>query len=160
MNIYDFTVTTSSGEKLPLSQFRGQVILVVNVATKCGLSPQYRELQELYTIYQKDGLVILGFPCNQFAEQEPGSNTEIQESCQRNFGVTFPIMAKIDVNGPTADPLYQYLKGQKGGLFGQAIKWNFTKFLVDSSGNIVHRYAPTTTPKKIESAIKKLLNIE
>lgn len=110
MNIYDFTVTTSSGKTLPLSQYRGQVILVVNVATKCGLTPQYHELQELYESYQKDGLVILGFPCNQFAEQEPGSNEEIQESCQLNFGVTFPIMAKIDVNGPTADPLYQYLK--------------------------------------------------
>lgn len=110
MNTYDFTVLTSSGEKLPLSQFRGQVILVVNVATQCGLTPQYHELQELYDRHQKDGLVILGFPCNQFAEQEPGSNAEIQESCQRNFGVTFPIMAKIEVNGPSADPFYVYLK--------------------------------------------------
>lgn len=160
MDIFDFTVTTSAGKEFSLSECRWKVTLIVNVATKCGLTPQYHELQELYETYQKDGLVILGFPCNQFAEQEPGSNSEIQESCQRNFWVTFPIMSKIEVNGDQADPLYVFLKKKKWGLLSQAIKWNFTKFLVDQSGNVVHRYAPTTTPKKIESEIKKLLQIK
>lgn len=149
-SIYDAIVKDAQGQDVKLSDYKGRPILIVNVASKCGFTPQYEGLEELYRSYQDKGLVILGFPSNQFAGQEPGSNEEIQEFCQLTYGVTFPVLAKIDVNGDNEDPLYTYLKQEQGGLLGDKIKWNFTKFLIDKEGNVVKRYAPNTTPKKIE----------
>lgn len=157
MNVYDFSVASKNGAPVSLGDYRGKVTVIVNVASKCGLTPQYDDLQALYETYKDRGFTILGFPCNQFANQEPGTDEEIQSNCKLNFGVTFPIMSKIDVNGDNADPLYVYLKKKKGGIFSSAIKWNFTKFLVDQQGNVVKRYAPTTSPKDMEADIKKLL---
>jgi glutathione peroxidase len=157
MNIYDIQVTTASSEEKSLADYRGKVLLIVNVASKCGFTPQYKGLQELYDKYKDQGLEILGFPCNQFLAQEPGTNEEIQEFCQVNFGASFPIFAKIDVNGSNAHPLYKHLTKEASGILGGAIKWNFTKFLVDRDGKIVKRYAPNTEPEKLTEKIEELL---
>lgn len=158
MSIYDIEVKTNRGEKLPLSAYEGQVLLIVNTATKCGLAPQFNELQELYQTYKDQGFNVLGFPCNQFLNQEPVADENIEAVCELNHGVTFPLFAKIDVNGKNAHPLYQYLTDHARGFLGsKAIKWNFTKFLIDRKGNIVKRYAPTDKPKAIEEKIKSLL---
>lgn len=160
MSIYNFTVTSISGEESSLEQFKGKVILIVNTASKCGLTPQYKGLQDLYEQYHDQGFEILGFPCNQFGGQEPGTHAEIQEFCQVNYAVTFPLFSKIDVNGPNTDPLYQYLKGQQQGdvVENTDIQWNFTKFLVDQNGQLVKRFEPKETPAEIEPEISRLLN--
>lgn len=155
--IYDFTVEDARGAAQSLSQYQGKVILVVNTASKCGFTPQYKELQELYNTWHEKGLEILAFPCNQFGKQEQGSNAEIQQFCQINYGLTFPVFAKIDVNGKDAHPLYAYLRSQKKTLLGDKIQWNFTKFLIDQDGNVITRYEPTFAPKEIGQAIQKLL---
>ena len=156
--IADFTVTTNRGEKLDLSTKQGKVLLVVNTASKCGFTPQYDGLEELYQQYNDKDFEVLGFPCNQFGAQEPGNADEIAEFCKVNFGVTFPLMAKIDVNGPDASPLYDWMKKEQKGLMGStSIKWNFTKFLIDREGNVVKRYAPQDSPKAIAKDIEKLL---
>lgn len=155
--IYDFTVKDAQGNDVSLSDYKGQPMLIVNVASKCGFTPQYEGLEELYKNYQEKGLVILGFPSNQFAGQEPGSDEEIQQFCSLTYGVTFPVLAKIDVNGEQEHPLYTYLKEEQSGLLGSKIKWNFTKFLIDKDGNVVKRYAPNTVPKKIEKDLPKYL---
>ena len=157
-NLYDIEVETLGGETKTLEDLRGKVVLVVNTASKCGFTPQYEGLQSLHERYADDGLAILGFPCNQFGAQEPGSEVEIGEFCEVNFGVRFPMHAKIQVNGPDTHPLYRKLKHDAPGLLGsEAIKWNFTKFLVDREGNVVERFAPSTPPEKIESRLKSLL---
>lgn len=156
--LYDIEVTTLDGEKKDLHDLEGKVALFVNVASQCGFTPQYAGLEKLYEKYKDQGLVVLGFPCNQFGAQEPGSEDEIAGFCEKNYGVTFPMHSKIDVNGPDAHPVYQYLKGEKKGLLGtEKIKWNFTKFLVDPQGKVVKRYAPTTKPESIASDVAKLL---
>ncbi len=154
---YDFSATDINGKEISMSEYKGKVVIVVNVASKCGFTPQYEGLQELYQKYDKDGLVILGFPSNQFANQEPGSNEDIKEFCTLNYGVSFPMFSKIDVNGNDAHPLYVFLKAQQSGFPGDAIKWNFTKFLIDKEGNVVERYASSTKPKSMEEEIVKLL---
>lgn len=156
-NFYDFEARTLQGREMKMADTRGKVVLVVNTASKCGFTPQYAGLEKLYEKYKDKGLVIIGFPCNQFGQQEPGGSGEIQEFCQVNYGVTFPIMAKVDVNGDNADPIFKYLKSRLGGLLGSRIKWNFTKFLIDRNGKPVERFSPLTTPDKIEPAIQKLL---
>ncbi|HVY84297.1 MAG TPA: glutathione peroxidase [Caulobacterales bacterium] len=156
-SIYDFTAKTLAGNDVSLADWRGQVLLIVNTASKCGFTPQYEGLEKLYEELHPKGLTVLGFPCNQFGAQEPGSADEIGEFCQVNYGVSFPMFAKIEVNGPNAHPLYNYLKQQKSGLFGGRIKWNFTKFLIDRAGRVVKRYAPATKPERIGPAIEKLL---
>lgn len=157
-SIYDITVKDIRGDDIKLSEYAGKVLLIVNVASKCGLtSSNYKELNVLYEKYKEKGLEILAFPCNQFAGQEPGSNEDIQETVCSRFKAEFPIFYKIDVNGKDAAPVYKYLKSQKGGFLGDGIKWNFTKFLVDKDGKVVERYAPTTSPLKIENDIQKLL---
>ncbi len=157
-SVYDFTCQTPGGKKKPLADYQGKVLLVVNTASKCGLTPQFEGLEAMYEEYRDQGLEILGFPCNQFAGQDPGSNDEIMEFCQLNYGVSFPMFGKIEVNGGGTDPLFQYLKKEAPGTLGtQRIKWNFTKFLIDSSGEVVKRYAPTVKPKAIEKDVKKLL---
>ncbi len=157
-SVFDFTSKTTAGGDLPLDQYRGKVLLIVNTASKCGFTPQFAGLEELYEKYREQGLEVLGFPCNQFAGQDPGSNDEIQEFCQLNYGVSFPMMGKIEVNGSGADPLYKHLKKEaKGALGSERIKWNFTKFLVDRDGNVVKRYAPQTKPSQLESDIEALL---
>lgn len=157
MNIYDFTVLDAKKQPVSLDIYKGKVLLVVNTATGCGFTPQYEGLEALYSKYKDKGLVILDFPCNQFANQAPGTEEEIVSFCQLKYNVSFPQFAKIKVNGDDADPLYKYLKEQKGGVLGKAIKWNFTKFLIDREGNVVDRYAPTTKPEDIEKDILKLL---
>ncbi len=179
MSIYDFTVSDAQAKPVVLSQYKGRVLLIVNVASKCGFTAQYEELQRLYSEYKDQGLMILGFPCNQFLDQEPGSNEEIQSFCRLNYGVDFPVLAKIDVNGPQEDPLYTYLKAQDaeeeidvpadfehyelfkkvagGEHWGRNIPWNFTKFLFDHEGRLIGRYAPTADMGHIEQKIKKLL---
>lgn len=157
MKFYDFSAIKMNGEKVKMSEFKGKVVLVVNTASKCGLTPQFMELEELNKKYKAKGLEILGFPCNQFAKQDPGSNSDIQEFCLLNYGVTFKMFQKIDVNGAEAHPLYKFLKHEQKGIFNGEIKWNFTKFLIDSEGNVVRRYAPTVKPLMIESAISALL---
>ncbi|OFI46680.1 glutathione peroxidase [Floricoccus penangensis] len=156
MAIYDLKVKDIKNEDVSLADYKGKVLLIVNTATGCGFTPQYEGLEELYKKYSDKGLEILDFPCNQFGHQAPGSNEEIQEFCQLKYDTSFKTFAKIDVNGENEDPLYAYLKNEKGGLAGKKIKWNFTKFLVDSEGNVVKRYAPTTEPKDIEKDIVKL----
>lgn len=157
-SFYDFEVASIAGEDYRLEKYRGKVLLVVNVASKCGLTPQYDGLEALYEKYSEQGFEVLGFPCNQFAKQEPGSGQEIQEFCRLNHGVKFPMHAKIAVNGGQTHPLYRYLKAQAPGILGtKAIKWNFTKFLVDRQGNVTERFSPNTTPDKIEPAIQALL---
>jgi glutathione peroxidase len=156
--IADFTVTTNRGEMLDLKDKLGKVLLVVNTASKCGFTPQYQSLEALYQRYKDRGFEVLGFPCNQFGAQEPGSNEEIARFCSVNFGVTFPLMAKIEVNGPDASPLFDWLKREAKGVLGtSAIKWNFTKFLIDREGKVVRRYAPTDTPERIARDIEALL---
>ena len=157
MNIYDFTVLDTKKQPVKLDIYKGKVLLVVNTATGCGFTPQYEGLEALYKKYKEQGLVILDFPCNQFAGQAPGTEEEIVSFCQLKYNVSFPQFAKIKVNGDEADPLYKYLKEQKGGVLGKAIKWNFTKFLIDREGNVIERYAPTTKPEDIEKDILKLL---
>ena len=155
--IYDYSITTGRGETLNLSDFKGKVILVVNTATGCGFTPQYEGLEKLYQQYKDQGFEILDFPCNQFGNQAPGTEKEIVSFCQLNYNVTFKQFAKIEVNGANEAPLYTYLKKQKGGLLGSAIKWNFTKFLVDREGNVVDRFGSVETPEKLEKSIKALL---
>jgi glutathione peroxidase len=155
--LHDFTMTTLEGEQRSLSDYAGKVVLVVNTASQCGLTPQFEGLEKLHQEYGDDGLVVLGFPCNQFGAQEPGSSEEIGSFCQRNYGVTFPMFEKIEVNGDGAHPLYQWLRTEKGGLLGDKIKWNFTKFLVGPDGEVVKRYAPTTAPEKLGGDIEKAL---
>lgn len=157
MSIYDFEVVTIDGDKINLREYEGKVLLIVNTASKCGFTPQYKELEELYKKIGNEKFEILGFPCNQFGNQEPGNSEVIKNFCEINYGVTFPLFEKINVNGKDAHPLYQYLRDKKKGVLGGAIKWNFTKFLVDSKGNIVDRFAPTVTPLKLENEIRKLL---
>lgn len=158
MSIYDFSVKNKLGEDVPLSNYKGKVLLIVNTASKCGFTPQFEGLQKLYETYGNEKFEILGFPCNQFAEQDPGSDDEIQEFCQINYGVTFQIFKKIDVNGENADPLYKYLTNEKPALLGKKIKWNFAKFLIDTEGNVVNRFAPSTKPEKLSAKIEALLN--
>lgn len=156
--VHDFTCKTGSGGEQPLADYRGKVLLIVNTASKCGFTPQFAGLEKLYQQYRDRGLVILGFPCNQFGKQDPGSNAEIQEFCQLNYGVSFPVFGKIAVNGGDADPLFRHLKKAAPGALGlEGIKWNFTKFLVDRDGTVVKRYAPTTKPEDIATDIEALL---
>lgn len=157
MNIYDFVVKDNAGNDVKLDIYKDKVMLIVNTATGCGFTPQYDGLQDLYEKYEKDGFVILDFPCNQFGHQAPGTDEEIKSFCQLNFGVTFPTFKKIDVNGDNEEPLYTYLKSEQKGVLGNKIKWNFTKFLVDRNGKVLYRFAPTDKPEKIEEKIKNLL---
>lgn len=157
MKFYDFKANKMNGQEVSMSDYKGKVVLVVNTASKCGLTPQFEGLEALYKGYKNQGLEILGFPCNQFAKQEKGSNEEIHEFCQLNYGVSFTMFEKIDVNGKNAHPLYKYLKNEAKGLLSKEIKWNFTKFLIDSEGNIVKRYAPTVEPLNIKDDIENLL---
>ena len=156
-SIYDFSATSLAGEDTPLKRFEGKVLLIVNTASACGFTPQYKGLEALQQKYAARGFSVLGFPCNQFGRQEPGSAAEIGQFCSSNYAVSFPMFDKIDVNGDGAHPLYQYLKGEKAGLLGSSIKWNFTKFLINRSGKVVGRYAPTTTPEQLTKDIEALL---
>ena len=157
MSVHDYAVKLPDGAEKQLADYAGKTVLIVNVASKCGFTPQYAGLEELYRKYKDRGFEILAFPCNQFGAQEPGDAEEIQNFCTLNYDVTFPLFAKIDVNGSDADPLFEHLRAQKRGLMGDRIKWNFTKFLVDANGNVVQRYAPTTKPYQIEKDIAELL---
>lgn len=157
--IYDFSARSMTDKDVPLAQYRGQVMLIVNTASACGFTPQFAGLQQLHETYARQGLVVLGFPCNQFGAQDPGSNDEIASFCQVNYGVDFPMMEKVDVNGGDAHPLYRWLCAEAPGLLGsKAIKWNFTKFLVGKDGSILDRYAPTTKPEDIAKDIEKALS--
>jgi glutathione peroxidase len=155
--VYDFSVTSLDGEDIALKRFEGQVLLIVNTASKCGFTPQYHGLEQLYRELSPRGFAVLGFPCNQFGAQEPGDAKEIAEFCETKYEVSFPMFAKIDVNGSGAHPLYKYLKGAKSGLLGSSIKWNFTKFLVDRTGRVVARHAPTAAPQGLKKDIEALL---
>lgn len=155
--IYDYKTKSLQGKEVDLAEFKGKVIIVVNTASKCGFTPQYDGLEKLYRKYKDQGLMILGFPCNQFGNQEPGTAKDIQEGCLINYGVTFRMFGKVDVNGPNEHPLYTFLKKEQGGWFNSNIKWNFTKFLIDRDGKPVKRYAPITKPEKMEEDILKLL---
>ena len=157
MSIYDFKVKDGKGKVFPMSQFEGKVLLIVNTATGCGFTPQYKGLQELYDKYREQGFEVLDFPCNQFGHQAPGTNDEIDSFCTLKYHTTFPRFAKIDVNGKNEEPLFHFLKQEKGGFMGDDIKWNFTKFLISRDGSVVERYAPITKPEKIEQDILKLL---
>lgn len=157
MNIYDIKIKEMTGSEIKLEEYKGKVLLIVNTATSCGFTPQYTGLQELYNKYHEEGLEILDFPCNQFANQAPDSNEEIHAFCTGRFGITFKQFAKIDVNGKNASELYKYLKNNSSSILGKSIKWNFTKFLVDKEGNVVSRYAPTVKPEDLEDKIKDLL---
>lgn len=158
MSIYEYTAKNLKGIDIPLSEYRDYVVLIVNTASKCGFTPQYEELEQLYQEYQDQKFVILGFPCNQFGNQEPGTEEDINEFCQVNYGVTFPMFAKVDVNGDDAHPLFDYLKENAKGLLGsKAVKWNFTKFLVNRNGEVVDRIASATSPLKMKSDIEALL---
>ena len=156
--IYEFEAQTIGGKKVKLDAYKDQPMLIVNTASKCGLTPQYEGLEALYEEYKDQGLVVLGFPCNQFGRQEPGSESDIEEFCQLNYGVSFPMFAKIDVNGRDADPIFKYLKKTSKGILGsEKIKWNFTKFLVNKDGEVVARFAPTVKPKDLAGNIEELL---
>lgn len=155
--LHDFSADALTGEPHDLSEYQGQVVLVVNTASKCGLTPQYEGLQSLFDRYRDQGLVVAGFPCNQFAGQEPGDAEQVGEFCQRNYGVSFPMFAKVDVNGSDAHPLWKWLRQQKSGVFGDTIKWNFTKFLVGRDGQVLQRFAPTTKPEELVEPIEKAL---
>jgi glutathione peroxidase len=156
--LYNFSVSDKDDSKISMDEFKGKVLLIVNTASKCGFTPQYEGLNELHQKYHDRGFSILAFPCNQFGKQEPGSNAEIQEFCSINFDVSFPVMAKIDVNGENEEPLFTHLKSEQPGIMGsKKIKWNFTKFLVDQNGKVLYRFAPKTTPAEIEEKIKSLL---
>ena len=156
--LYDFSVNDNANNAVSLDNFKGKILLIVNTASKCGFTPQYEGLENLQKKYEEKGFSVLAFPCNQFGNQEPGNNNEIQEFCSLNFQTSFPVMSKIDVNGKNADPLFNYLKSEKKGLLGsQGIKWNFTKFLVDQNGEVIKRYSPNTEPKDIAKDIENLL---
>ena len=155
--IYDFKALTSKGQELDFTQFEGKVLLIVNTASKCGFTPQFAGLEELNQKYRERGLVVIGFPCNQFASQDPGSDSEIEGFCQLNYGVTFQIMKKVDVNGGNAHPIFVYLKERTKGLLGSSIKWNFTKFLISRDGETIKRYAPVTKPEKLVKDIEAML---
>jgi glutathione peroxidase len=158
MGVYDFAAETLEGQPAALGDYRGQVLLIVNTASKCGFTPQYEGLEALYRKHKDQGFEVLGFPCNQFGAQEPGDAAEIASFCSLTYDVSFPMFGKVDVNGPAAHPLYAFLKQQRKGLLGsEGIKWNFTKFLVDRSGAVVERFAPTTKPEALESAVEALL---
>lgn len=158
-SFHAFSVKDATGTSVPLKNYEGQVVLVVNVASKCGFTPQYKGLQELYDKFKGEGFTIVGFPCNQFGAQEPGSDQEIQQFCELNYGVTFPVMGKVDVNGTTADPVYQWLKESAPGFLGtEMIKWNFTKFLIGRDGQVIKRYGPQEEPKSLAEDIKNALN--
>ena len=157
-SLYDFSVNDNANNAVSLDNFKGKILLIVNTASKCGFTPQYEGLENLQKKYEEKGFSVLAFPCNQFGNQEPGNNNEIQEFCSLNFQTSFPVMSKIDVNGKNADPLFNYLKSEKKGLLGsQGIKWNFTKFLVDQNGEVIKRYSPNTEPKDIAKDIENLL---
>lgn len=158
MNFYNFSANKMNGQEVKMEEYKGKVVLIVNTASKCGLTPQFDELEELYKEYKGQGLEILGFPCNQFAKQDPSSNDEIHSFCKLNYRVTFTMFEKIDVNGENAHPLYKFLKREEKGLFSQEIKWNFTKFLVNKEGKVIKRYSPITKLIKIKDDILKLLN--
>ena len=155
--VYDFSATSLDGEDIALNRYEGQVLLIVNTASKCGFTPQYQGLEALHRELSPRGFAVLGFPCNQFGAQEPGDAREIAAFCETKYEVSFPMFAKIDVNGSGAHPLYKYLKGEKSGLLGSSIKWNFTKFLIDRSGKVVARHAPTTSPEALTKEIEALL---
>ena len=155
--VHDFTARSLAGADIPLKRYEGQVLLIVNTASACGFAPQYRGLEALHKALNPRGFSVLGFPCNQFGSQEPGDSRQIEEFCASNYAITFPMFEKIEVNGQNAHPLYQYLKNAKSGLLGPSIKWNFTKFLVDRSGEVVARHAPTTTPESLNKEIEALL---
>jgi glutathione peroxidase len=157
--VYDFTAVLNDGRLKALSDYKGKVLLIVNTASKCGFTPQYKGLETIYEKYKDRGFEVLGFPCDQFGHQEPGTDEEIKGFCEVNYGVTFPLFRKIEVNGDGADPLYRYLKSQAPGFLNEAIKWNFTKFLVDRQGNVVRRYASTTTPEDITKDLEKILEV-
>ena len=157
LSVYDFSAVTLAGQELPLKQFEGQVLLIVNTASACGFTPQYKGLEALHQELAPRGFAVLGFPCNQFGSQEPGDARQIEQFCESNYSVSFPMFEKIDVNGDKAHPLYKYLKSQKSGLLGSSIKWNFTKFLVDRHGRVVARHAPTTRPELLTKEIEALL---
>ncbi len=157
MSFYDFSAKKINGEEIKMDEYKGKVVLVVNTASKCGFTPQFKELEQLYGELKDKGLEIMGFPCNQFGHQDPGNNESINEFCTLNYGVTFTMFEKINVNGDDAHPLYKYLKSQAKGLLGEKIKWNFTKFLVDTNGNVIKRYASTVKPLSIKKDIEKLL---
>jgi len=158
MSIYKYTAKTLAGEEVPMAAWRGRVLLIVNTASQCGFTPQYAGLEAMYQKHKNDGLTVLGFPCNQFGAQEPGDEAQIGAFCEKNYGVTFPMFAKIDVNGANAHPLFQYLTRDKPGILGtEAIKWNFTKFLIDRDGDPVSRHAPQVKPEDLEASIQKLL---
>lgn len=157
MNIYKFVVKDATGAKVSMSDFKDKVMLIVNTASACGFTPQYNGLEELYREFKDRGFIVLAFPCNQFGGQEPGTDLEIQEFCRSNYDITFPVLAKIKVNGKDEAPLYTFLKMQQGGFVGSAIKWNFTKFLIDSSGRVIKRYSPQVRPEMIRSDIEKIL---
>jgi glutathione peroxidase len=156
-NFHDFSAVSLRGQNIDMSAYKGKVVLVVNTASKCGLTPQYEGLEELYKKYHDKGLEILGFPCNQFGAQEPGSADDISTFCEINYGVSFPMFDKVNVNGSKAHPIFKFLKAEKGGLFGDDIKWNFTKFLVGKDGEPIKRFSPMQTPAELEPAIKKAL---
>ena len=156
-SIYDFTAVASNGQEINFKDFEGKVLLIVNTASKCGFTPQFDGLEKLNEKYRDRGLVIIGFPCNQFAQQDPGTDSEIEDFCRLNYGVTFQIMKKIDVNGKDAHPIFKYLRHQTRGLFGDKVKWNFTKFLISRDGKTVKRFAPMVTPEKMEGSIEKML---
>ena len=155
--IYDYKARSLQGNEVDMAEFKGKVVVIVNTASKCGFTPQYAGLEKLYQQYKDQGLVILGFPCNQFGKQEPGSAKDIEQGCLINYGVSFRMFEKIEVNGEHTHPLYRFLKEQQSGLFGSRIKWNFTKFLVDKNGKVVKRFAPITKPEKMEQDILQLL---
>ncbi|MDD3145379.1 MAG: glutathione peroxidase [Candidatus Gracilibacteria bacterium] len=157
MNFYDLEAELPSGKKVKLEEYKGKVIIIANTASKCGLTYQYAGLEELYKKYSDKGLVVLGFPCNQFANQEPGTDDEIKQNCLINYGVTFPVFKKIDVNGENTHEIFKYLKENTFSLFGKKIKWNFTKFVVSKDGKIIKRFAPVTKPEKLENIIEKFL---
>ena len=154
---YSFSAISLQGKEVEMQSFKGKTILIVNTASKCGLTPQYNDLEELYNQYKDQNFVILGFPCNQFGNQEPGDEKSISEGCLINYGVTFPMFSKIDVNGKNTHPIFQYLKNELTGFLGKRIKWNFTKFLIDKNGKPIKRFSPTTNPKKIGKYLEKIL---
>lgn len=158
-NFYDLTVKTPSGQELNMADYKGKPVLIINTATKCGLAPQFDGLEKLHQDYKEKGLVVLGFPCNQFAGQEPETNDSVIESCKINHGVTFQLTEKIEVNGGNAHPIFKHLKKEKGGFLLSSIKWNFTKFLINKEGEVIQRYAPTTAPEKIAGDIEKALEL-
>ncbi|MUV38450.1 Glutathione peroxidase [Lentibacillus sp. JNUCC-1] len=157
MNVHDFSVKKMDGSEQSLSDYKGDVLLIVNTASKCGFTPQFEGLEQLYNDYKDQGFTVLGFPCNQFANQDPGSDEEIADFCQLNYGVSFPMFSKVNVNGADADPLFKYLTNEAKGVLTKQIKWNFTKFLVNRDGNVIERYAPKTKPEDLKADVEKAL---